>query len=226
MSRLVLSLALTFGLCALGAPDGGRERPRIAVLYFQSAGGSEDVAAFTKGLAALLISDLTQVPGIDVVERERLEDVLGELKLGRTEFADKGSFAQIGRLLGARYYVTGTMVGFKGRYRLVARVILNETGQEAGAASATITDDDVFAAEQALVKDLAAVLLKEGLLTGAAAAPKRDYKLPLSTATKYARALDAKDKKDAEKAKALLTQVVAEQPKFQLAQLDRANLTR
>lgn len=225
MKRLALLLACALSLPALAQADAGR-RPRVAVRYFEANTRDEEMVVFTKGLAALVIADLTVNPQLQVLERERLEAVQAELALGETRLADKATFARVGQLLGAEYQVVGSLVGFRDRYQLVARIILSQTGEEAGSAKVAFGPDDVFAAEEKLVAALSEGLLKHGIITAAPQPPAHGYALPVSTAKKYARALDAKDRNQPEQARKLLTQVVAEQPKFQLAQLDLANLTR
>lgn len=86
----------------------------------------------SKGVALVLTTDLSQVPGLQVVERERLAVLLDELRMadstqrvsvrpkrGRRESAQaparlmpvgKGSAPRLGRLLGAKRFVQGGMV--------------------------------------------------------------------------------------------------------------------
>ncbi len=226
----VLFLLGLLAATALGAePDAGR-RPRVAVLYFEvSEVKDEDLKLFSKALAEMTITDLLAMGHVDVVERARLEEVLTELKLGETRFADQGTFARAGKLLGADYLVTGSIYGNpKIGYMLGGRIVHGEQGTVLKAVRVKLDGDDVYGAEAAVVEFVGQQLRTLGAIGGApqAAPPKRGHRLPLSTATKFARALDAKDKKDKATAVKLLTEVVKEQPEFKLAQLDLLSLTQ
>ena len=105
----------------------------IAVPQFAIPEKSDSLLVpMSKGVALVLTTDLSQVPGLRVVERERLAVLLDELRLadstqkvparpkrGQREAAQspvrlvpvgKGSAPRLGRLLGARRFVQGGMV--------------------------------------------------------------------------------------------------------------------
>lgn len=227
MSRLVVSLTLCLASFAFGQkPDPKIEgKPRFAVLYFDADTNNADLAAFTKGLAALLISDFATNDQLAVVERQRLEDVLAELKLGESRFADPKTFAKIGALLGAHYLLIGSLVTSGKQIGINSRIIRVSDSLTLGGAKVILADDDVFAAEEELVKKVTAQLIKVGVPPATQPPPVKTGKLPLKACKTYAQALDAKDKKDTATAKKLLGEVVKEQPDFKLAQLDLLSLT-
>ena len=220
-----LAALLFLAVPALAAtPDAG-VRPRLAVVYFEASTTDADLTAFTKGLAALLISDFTANPGLKVLERERLEDALKEVDLGQTKYADKGSFAKLGKVLGVEYLVLGNLVCLgKSQCRITSRVIGLPLFDDVGSATVTLDPNDVFAAEERLVSELTKKLVALGSIPPAEPAEKHTHKLPLSTGVKYARALDAKDRRDQKAQKKLLTEVINDQPDFKLAQLDLLSL--
>ena len=86
---------------------------RFCLVGNDYAGKDEQLAVLRKGLAQILTSDLSSVQGIRLVERTRLEEVLGELKLGQNPHGPQGylldpkSAARVGKLLGAQYMVMG-----------------------------------------------------------------------------------------------------------------------
>ena len=67
MLRLIALLFLAAPAFA-ATPDAG-VKPRMAVLYFDASTTDADLTAFTKGLAALLITDFTANPGLQVRRR-------------------------------------------------------------------------------------------------------------------------------------------------------------
>ncbi len=66
MLRLTAMLFLLAAPALAASPDAGR-KPRVAVLYFDASTTDPYIIAFTKGLAALLVTDFTANPGLDVL---------------------------------------------------------------------------------------------------------------------------------------------------------------
>ncbi len=78
----------------------------IAVQAFVNR-GSEDFRALAKGLAAMIIADLSKVPGLKVLEREKVQLLVNEAKLGDSGLADTASAVRSGRLMRAEKVVVG-----------------------------------------------------------------------------------------------------------------------
>jgi TolB-like protein len=83
-----------------------------------------------KGLAEMLITDVSGDPSITVVERNRLEEVIKELELQQTAKIDAATAQRVGKLLGAQYLVTGSLISQKASGRLDAHVVRVETGEK------------------------------------------------------------------------------------------------
>ena len=81
----------------------------VAVLYFQSTSAREELKPLQKGLALLLITDLSLVKELQVVERVRLQAITEEIGLGSSGLVEQGSAPRVGKLLGARRMVGGTI---------------------------------------------------------------------------------------------------------------------
>lgn len=218
LSRRLLLLALAASPALAAAP--AEPKPvRIAVLYFDVLTQDVELTAFSKGLAAMMITDLATAQGVQVVERDRIEAILAELKLGESRFADKSNLAKIGKLLNANFLVTGTLIKAGKVQSVELRLFNSETSVVTHSHRTKLKDDDVFEAEQSCVESVLKSMDKLKGTLGARAP------LPYSTAVKYSQALDAKDKKDKVGAAKLLKEVVAERPEFALAKLDLATLT-
>lgn len=133
---MVLALA---ALAAAPAPaqqqrPGGQDtRPGMAILDFEIGAtigqDADDYQALRRGLAALTISEVAANPAVRVVERAQLQQILQEQNLGREGRVEAGSIVQIGRLIGARYMVTGTLYDLRGQVRVDVRLFDAETGQ-------------------------------------------------------------------------------------------------
>lgn len=79
----------------------------IAVQAFVNRGGNEAYRAMAKGLAAMIIADLSKVPGLKVLEREKVQLLVNEAKLGDSGLADTASAVRSGRLMRAEKVVVG-----------------------------------------------------------------------------------------------------------------------
>jgi TolB-like protein len=79
----------------------------IAVQAFVNRGGDESYRALAKGLAAMIIADLSKVPGLKVLEREKVQLLVNEAKLGDSGLADTASAVRSGRLMRAEKVVVG-----------------------------------------------------------------------------------------------------------------------
>ena len=209
------------------ATDAG-VKPRVAAIYFRNNSASEDLGYFSKGLAALITADLASSGRVVALERERLEEVLAEKKLGESKYADRAAFGKLASILGVEYLVTGSITQVGKQTMLAVEIIHSDTHVVAGK-KLKLDPDDVFPA----VEQISSFALDAATAAAAAAktpekveTPAKPGKLPYATALKYAKALDAKDKKNPAAAKAMLTEVVKEQPDFTLAQLDLLALTR
>jgi TolB-like protein len=131
LARIALiGLALSMSTSSLAGQD---RRPGIAVLPFENGGSygkdKEDFDALRKGLAAMLISELAQNGQVRLVDRFETQRVLDEQGLAVAERVDKETAAKIGKLVGARYMVTGSFIDLYGDFRIDARMINVETGE-------------------------------------------------------------------------------------------------
>ena len=244
------ALATAFGTGVAGAGPAA-DAPRapaattIGVLYFDYGGKNAELEPLSKGLAQMLISDLAAVETIRVVERERLQAVLDEQKLGRGGKIDGRTAARIGKLLGARYLVLGTYFDAMGAFRADARLVNVETGQIVKSIGANGKAEDFMSLEQTLAEGLckAAAELppppagagrkepggghtagEHGVAKPPVPPPRKPPKPPhglkASTAVTYGKALAAADVGDRKQATSLFKSVLADQPDFELAQRD------
>lgn len=78
----------------------------IAVQAFVNQGDA-NYRAMAKGLAAMIIADLSKVPGLKILEREKVQLLVNEAKLGDSGLADKASAVRSGRLMRAEKVVVG-----------------------------------------------------------------------------------------------------------------------
>jgi|GEM_PF-2653058 len=101
----------------------------VSVLYFENTAKNSSYAWLSKGLADMLITDLSQVPSIAVVEREELQKVLKEHALGMTGLGDTRKALKTGKFLQAKKIITGSFIERRGSLRIDCKVINAETGK-------------------------------------------------------------------------------------------------
>jgi curli biogenesis system outer membrane secretion channel CsgG len=76
--RLALFLTVLLGLVA---PRAARAEPTVALTYFDNNTGDPSFDPLGRGLADMLITDLSVLSSLKIVERARLNEVLSELEL-------------------------------------------------------------------------------------------------------------------------------------------------
>jgi hypothetical protein len=89
-----------------------------------------EYAPLSKGIAEMLITELTANPRVRVVERDQLQQLLQEQNLGATDRVDKETAVRLGKVLGARHFLMGGFViDPKDNVRLDVRAVNVETSQ-------------------------------------------------------------------------------------------------
>ena len=172
MPLLALQLLLMFGLpagsprAALPALPPSVVRARtLAVLNFDNNTGRTDYDPMGRGLAAMLITDLSVSPELKLVERERMQDMLQEQDMSRSRLFDSTTAIKAGKLLGAEFIATGSLAAVAPELRIDMRVIRTETGEIVKTARASGPEDKLFELEQQLadgvLKDLDIALSPE-----------------------------------------------------------------
>ena len=121
--------ALILLLLLVAAPASAA--PRVAVLYFDNVGNPE-LDMLRLGLAEMMIVELSNRPDLAVVERNRINQVLGELELQTTQTFDPSKAVEIGKLLGAERMVLGSYFELLGTLTMTASVVDVATGQSIG----------------------------------------------------------------------------------------------
>lgn len=154
---IFLLLFLTFE-SSIMASDTIIRPKRIAVLYFDNSGDAPELEKLKKGLAAMLITDLSRVNSLSVLERARLEDVLKEQNLGRSKMAVERTAARVGKLLGAEIILTGAYFELMGTLRIDARFIDVETGKILKSDGVEGSIKEFFSLEKALLSRMLAGL--------------------------------------------------------------------
>jgi TolB-like protein len=191
----------------------------LMVLYFDNNTGNKDFDNLSKGLADMMITDLSSVPSLTIVEREKLDAILKELKLQRTKYFDPKTAQRIGKGAGAAFVVSGAFLSVAPDLRLDVRVIKLETGTVVKSATVTGKQQAFFELQQKLtaqlVDGLAEVLSKADADRARAAATENRVD-NVQTVIDYGKGLEARDSGDLQAASLLMQQVVSKSPEFKL----------
>jgi len=130
-----------------------KERKGLAVLKFVNSTSGEKAEYFQPweyGIAAMLTTDLEQTAMFNIVDRERLYDILAEQKLQSTVFFDQSTVVSIGKMVAAEYILSGTFVVVGDNLKMTAQVFSVEKGTQLGAVSADGITERFFGVEKAL----------------------------------------------------------------------------
>ena len=131
----------------------------LAVMDFtnNSITRREDYEGLRKGLPAIMINNLTGGTDLQVIERERIEWLLNELKLQKQSGkVDQSTAVRTGELLGANAVVFGSFIATEGKMNISARVVKVETGEVMFGDQVQGSPDEFFA----LIRELSQKVTK------------------------------------------------------------------
>jgi len=129
VALMVVALATTNGVWTRSAH--AQDLPTVAVLDFSGLMMGDGTAAVPLGktVAAMLVTEFSGRPGIQVIERAQLNEMLREQDLALSGRVDESSAIEIGKLLGAQYVLTGQATDIVGNLRMDIRAVDVETSE-------------------------------------------------------------------------------------------------
>jgi TolB-like protein len=228
MRAFILATALTLGLFT-SAVAVAANRPTVMVLYFDNNASSPAYDGLAKGLADMMMTDLAAVPSIQVLEREKLDALLAELKLQQSKYFDAKTAVRLGKGIGAQYAITGAFVSIEPTIRIDVRLIRVDSAAVVKAASVTGHKDDFFKLQEQLaarlIEDMSEIVsVADAQKIGDSARANRVGKL--NSVLDYGKGLDARDRGDLDAASKHLQKVVTSEPKFALGKSRYAEIMK
>jgi adenylate cyclase len=148
---------------ALALPD----KPSIAVLPFANLSGDPHQEYFSDGITDDLVTDLSRVPGLFVIDRS-------------STFAYKGKPAkvqEVGRELGVKYILEGSARKTADRVRINVQLVDASTGDQVWTQRYDRQFHDIFALQDEIVQSLAATLNLQLMLLERFVLPQRTKNL-------------------------------------------------
>jgi hypothetical protein len=109
---LVLGVMLPVPISLVRAQQSSTDRRASVVLLDFTVTALKDAADWAplgKGIPQILNTEMSTNPDIRIVDRERLQTVLDELKLTQASLVDPTTAARVGKIVGARYFVYGNV---------------------------------------------------------------------------------------------------------------------
>ena len=124
----------------------------VAIFPLKFEGDQSDYATLGKGISEMIITDLSQVPDLQVVERIRLQALFEEMALGQAGIMDESTLPRVGKLLGAGKIINGSY-NLQGKKQLQMDVAFWDVYQGQEPAFARMGDnlDNLFKLEKDLV---------------------------------------------------------------------------
>jgi TolB-like protein len=158
-SLALLGVPLLFGAMP-------QEPPKVvAVLAFQNDTGNSTYDNLGRGLAAMMISDLSVLDEVQLVERERLEELQAELDFQQSAYVDPMTAQTTGLMVGAEFVVTGSFMNVDPEMVIGTRIVDVETTEIRKTAEVRGPGNELFELQQQLaeifIDGLALVLTEE-----------------------------------------------------------------
>lgn len=196
-------------------------RPGLAVMRFSNGGSygtdAQDLGALEVGLQQMLLTELSQNPELRIVDRAIIRDLLDEQNLGADGRTQAGTAARIGKLVGARYMITGAFMDSFGQFRIDARIIDVETGEVIQSREIRDERENIYD----MLVELASTVMADvelSPLSREARESREARQIPLEAVTIYATAQALEDDGETGQAEELYRQLVDRFPDMVEAQ--------
>ena len=196
-------------------PGGPADDKSIAVTSFRNL-GSENLGPLGKGMAAMLISDLSQVPDLQVVDRIKLHALLEEMKLGTSGLVDSKTAPRVGKLLRAKHLTAGSLADLKKERMIIASAVVDADRKASIGAQEAKGELKQF---YDLEKEIACQII-EDLGKSCDAAPAGFHKIhtqSMPALVAYSWGLNYFDEENYDEARESFQKALEEDPQFELA---------
>lgn len=190
----------------------------IAVFYYKDLTPDKTLQALEKGLAALVIADLSKISTLKVIERMRVQALLEEIKLGQTTAVDQETSPRFGRLLGVENLITGNLT--TGSIQATTSLSSASKGTIKSVITSSAEQDKFYELSMSVVQGVVRTLDMDLTLREIEAVGT-----PQTTSYKafifFSQALDALDIGDWKKARDLFDKALEQDPGFGMARKGR-----
>lgn len=231
LNSMLAALVLATAAVSMPAKAQDPAKPIVAVMYFTNGAlvRNADYEALSKGIAEVLITELSRNPAIRVVERDRLQQLLDEQDLAVSGRVDSETAVRLGKILNAQHMLIGSfIIDTREDIRIDVRAVNTETSEMDYVETIRGEAEDVLD----LITELG-TKINSGLKLpprSAAASPSSSSrgKNPnqFRAMLLLSRAIEEQDRKNVPAAVALYKQAIDVNPDFERAKVLLATLER
>lgn len=158
------AVALTLcGLFLSSASAADFKKTKIAVLDFEQRGDAFKTQDMGGIVAEWFTTAMVKDGRFQVVERALLKQIIEEQKLGMSGLIDQGSTAQLGKILGVKTIISGSVLLFQEYVEVNARIINVNTGSIVAAENLRSANPEKL---KEAIENLTAKIVKNFPLTG------------------------------------------------------------
>lgn len=160
LTRLLIFFLISFiqSICLASSV-----RTKVAVLDFELYGDGFSTNQLGTMVSEWFVTSFVNDGRFEVIERTQLTKILEEQKLGATGILDDSSASKLGKILGARIVVTGSVLNISDEFEINSRIINVEDGSILAAESIRCASK---ADLQPVVQELTKTIMKNFPLTG------------------------------------------------------------
>jgi len=192
------------------------EANTVAVMPFAYSGTNEEIRPLSRGFAQLVVTDLAKSRQIRVLERDRMQSILDEMRLADSGRVNQETALRSGRLLRAARVVQGSLADQGQNLRVDAAVVdVASAGVSASAGAADVLDR-LFDLEKQLVLSIfgnLGIQLTPAEQSAINQRPTQNLQAFLS----YSRGLEAEDRGDFAGARDAYAEAARLDPTFRAA---------
>jgi TolB-like protein len=190
----------------------------VAVTSFANTSTKKDLDPLQKGLAEMMITDLSQVSRLKVIERVQMQALVDEMALGQTGLLEEKNTDRLGKLLSAEKVVSGSYSSDdKGNLTLSGSLSFSATQGVTSVGPVSGKLSDLFKLE----KDLVFKTVREMGIVPTESEKKKIEVIPTENVLAFlafSKGLDAEDRGDFSAAAAGYSDAVKLDPGFSKAQ--------
>ena len=126
----------------------------VAASEFATRGGSADMKWIGESCADAIINRISTDKKVRIVERKYINKIIEELKLQMTGLVNEETALEVGNIIGANYFIFGSVTILGENIALDARVANVETAEIISTSRVTGKLDDMFKLQEDLAKQI------------------------------------------------------------------------
>jgi len=218
MIKLVKFIAFLLFLLLTDAIYASEEVKTLAILDFSNNCliDKEKNASLSQGLAEIMITELSKVKSLKLVERQKINALIQEMQLNQSGLISEVAGVQVGKLLGAHYLVFGSyMISFNKKIRVDIRIVEVETGVTVKADEVTDKVTKLFKIikklNEKITKDLNVKISKQEKKS------LNESDVSLDVISLFSKGLEFEEMKEFDEAKKIYTNILDKDPDFEPA---------